>query len=186
MPRIIRGLARSSKFSTKTRTEPWECGGGMRLYEDTVERTGCASQRSRHCTVKSSRFRADLEDQKWKAIQLWHGLALVQVLVELSSDWCRRQVANVSRVGRSTSHDNRAIKKKDATGKTALPFCLVSDSAQASPIYIDCCTSWRFSETLRKLPKFHPLTIACFAFLLSAQHEANSRAGSVRVIHPTF
>ena len=53
----------------------------------------------------------------------WRGLELVLgYLLELSSGWCGRQVANVPRDWRSTSHDHRAIKKKDATGKTAFPF----------------------------------------------------------------
>ena len=39
---------------------------------------------------------------------------------------------------------------------------------------------------MRELRKFHALTIGCFAFLLFMQHETDSRARPVRVIHPTI
>src|SRR5882672_7975869 len=46
-------LARSRNSRFKSRMEPaWDCGC-TRIYEDTMERTPCIGQRSRHCTGSS-------------------------------------------------------------------------------------------------------------------------------------
>ena len=173
-------VARSSKFSIKISHGTV----GLWVYADLRGHRGAngvLGQRSRHCTVKRTCCAA--LHQKWKAIQLWHSLALVLgCLLEPSSDWCGHQVTNILRVGRSTSHDNRAIKMKDASEENCSSYwsrtILYMAAHKRPPIYIDC-TSWRFFE-------FHALTIGCFTLLLFMQHETDSRARPICVIHPTF
>lgn len=83
------------------------------------------------------------------------------------------------------NHDNRAIKKKGTTGKTALPFWPHIRLGQCTgvPRFI---STGLLGASLRKILKFHALTIGCFAFLLFMQHETDSRARPVCVIHPTI
>jgi hypothetical protein len=98
-------LARSSKFSLKSRMEPWECGC-MRIYEDSVERTACISQRSRHCTGKITMLRCstgpEVESDStvvWPRLGSWLSYGTDCFQLGFGS-----QVANVPRVGRTTSY----------------------------------------------------------------------------------
>lgn len=121
----------------------------MRTYEDTEERTACLSQRSRHCTAKPS-CRAALQDQKCKAIQLWHGLAVVLgYLMELSSELPIASGAVVKwqaspESGRVLLMIAGPLKRRTLPGKLLFLVSYMTVHKRP-PIYIDC-TSWRFSE----------------------------------------